>query len=951
MKKYDESVSSEPFPMITQTQLYPNSNNSGFVTKALEFDFPYYDSSYSSVTVHVDGYLMFDEQLYPYPYFIDDMNLFKITRHISPFMCHAIRLYSSVSDGIWYEGDDTQATFRWKASINEASTTTDINMAVRLYPNGNIEFLYGDIVIGDEVLWVPGLCNGETDDIQFSSFYFDDLPDENSKYTYERYNYPDGLSVSEDGLISGTLLEPTNGETMTFKLTDNNFVYDIKTLHFYSEGIQIVDSISSGGDEQVDYGEMASLSFQLTNLEGFIIEDALMNIICADTNITLLDDHENIGDMQIGQVINLENAFSFQIAPDIPDGHLIEIETNIEGNAQSWENTFYYIAHAAVIDLIEVMVDDGDDGRLDPGETADLIVRIKNSGSSNASVLNSILSTDDPLITINQSNFFTSILQTDSSTLLTYNISVDPAIPIGHNTTFNIDINGNMGYKTTLSFDQRIGLTLEDFETGDFHLFSWGFDGDRNWIMDETYPYEGDFCARSGNISHKQVSTMILDVEVLETGNISFFRKVSCEDVGSDDADFLSFYIDEVEQARWDGILSWDEVSFAVESGYHRFKWKYTKDSTVSEGLDAAFIDYISLPSCTDMNPHLNFNPDLVDKIMRPGEEDIDTLIISNPMAGSVDFSIMVSSVTDASGGEHKSIEGSYLDCTQKEFHSGEPYSWSFTLYNGSGDDEWLQELSIQLPEGIEVQSASNFSGGSSGDLVFTGSFGNGPLLNWYGEDASGWGVVHGGEYAYGEFSGIVDAGFTGDATLEYVIKGDEYGQEPHIIEGEINLTNLGGNVPWISCNVYEGAVNGQDQEEIMLTYNTVGLEDGDYNCKLIVRDNFQHETIIPIHLLVDTYLSNDELMSSAMEMEVFPNPFSDETNVMLKLSKSDIVSIRITDIKGRTVAVLAEGVHLPSGNHSFKWYPGLGSTVENGMYFVIVEYGNERLVSKIIRY
>ena len=40
---------------------------------------------------------------------------------------------------------------------------------------------------------------------------------------------------------------------------------------------------------------------------------------------------------------------------------------------------------------------------------------------------------------------------------------------------------------------------------------------------------------------------MILDVEVLEDGDISFYRMVSCEDDVNDNYDFLAFYIDDVE--------------------------------------------------------------------------------------------------------------------------------------------------------------------------------------------------------------------------------------------------------------------------------------------------------------------------------------------------------------------------------------------------------------------
>lgn len=950
-KIYEEEVSTEAFPMINQYQLNPSNNSKGFVTQALEFDFPYYDSLYSSVTIHVDGYLMFDEQLFPYPYFKDDMILFRITRHISPFMCHAIRLYPSEGDGIWYEGDTTQATFRWKASIDGSPTSADINVAVRLFPSGKIEMLYSDITVGDNILWVPGLCDGNEDDMQFSEFYFSGLPETNKKYEYSRYNYPLGLSVSKSGLISGTVQQSVNGKALTLKVTDNNFVYDHKTLIFSTSGIMITDSVAAGGDEVIEYGEMVNLSVTLTNLENNPISNASMSIEINDPYITVLDGNEYIGSIAVGQSIELVNAFSFQVASDIPDELPIEILTTIDGVRQVWENTLFHLAYAPEINIQELIVDDGNNGRLDPGETTDILIHIINDGGSAASTLDCILSSQDPFIIINQGSTIIPILEPDSSFILTYNITVDTDAPIGHLADFNIALSGDMGFETNLPFELRIGLTVEDFETGDFHLFTWGFTGDRNWVIDEQYPFEGSFCARSGAITHQQYTSMILDVDVLNTGDISFFRKVSCEDAANVNYDFLSFLVDDVELSRWDSLRDWEEVSFPVEAGYHRFEWRYTKDSTVSEGLDAAFIDYISLPSCLDALPHLTAIPDELDKAMLPDDQDTDTLLIINAGEGTIEFEILITSVKDNKGGGDRSIEGSYLECEQTEFFAGETFTWSLTVYNGSDDNEWLQELTLQMPQGIIIESTTNFTGGTGGDMVFNGSFGNGPLLSWWGEDGSGWGVVHGGEYALGEIGGYIEPDFSDDAILPYVITGDIYGNEPHVVYGDIVLTNLGGNVPWISCDVYSGNVPGQDEHELMVTFDTDGLDDGHYYCNLVLRDNFQHETIIPVHLLVDTYLDVQDEIEQMEVFDVFPNPFTDEITFVLTNATDEEVSIRIVDLEGRTIALIVDHKTIAAGTHTFKWSAGDGHAIQNGMYFVIIEYENKRLVRKIIRH
>ena len=949
LKQYDESTSSQSFPTFDQTQLYPNSSSNGFVTQQLDFDFPYFDSTYSAITVHVDGYLMFDEQLFPYPYFEDDMVMFRITRNISPFMCHGIRLYSWDDDGIWYEGDATQATFRWEASIDGLAGSTDLNFAVRLFPDGTIEYLYGEMDFGDDIKWVAGLNDGNEHDMQFSSFYPDALPQPDKCYEYEMYNYPEGLSISEDGLLSGVVNEPVNGESMTFKLIDNNFVYDIKTLLFSTTGIQIVDSVVSGDDNVIEFGELASLHIELTNLEGNAYSDVSMSISTEDPYINIIDNSENIGDLPVGVPVFLEDAFSFEVASDIPNDHTFELATTIVGsNKETWESTLVYTAYAPEIELSDVVIDDGENGRLDPGETADILVQISNGGGSIVSMLECILSTADPYITVNDANYVLPILSPDSSGWLEYNVTVDPGATIGHTVEFLLDLSGNQGYQSNLAFERRIGLTLEDFETGDFNLFSWGFNGNQRWIIDDDHPYEGDYCARSGMISHEQESVMILDIEVLEAGDLSFYRMVSCEDAANDDSDYLSFYVDGIEQARWDSIRGWEMVSFPLSTGYHRLEWKYIKDATVSQGLDAAFVDHINFPGSVDISPQLVFVPGELDKTMKPGEQDTDTLMISNDFEGELEFSILITSLNDRSG--NRNIEGSYLECAQSAFYAGEEFNWDFTLYNTSEDDEWLTDLLIQLPHGVTAQGANNFVGGSNGDLMFTGSFGNGATMNWHFEDQNGWGAVKGGEYAYASINGVVESEFIEDAVIEYTITGDQFGGEPHVVEGSITLSNMGGIVPWISCDMYEGTVPSSATQNILVTFNTEGLADGDYYCNLIVRDNFQHETMIPVHLLVDTFLGQDEQDANSMDIEVFPNPFTDETRLSFNLSKEEKVTVRVADLQGRTIDMIAEGIILPPGNHQLSWNPE-NRSAGKGMFLIIFEHNGARVVKKVIRH
>ena len=143
---------------------------------------------------------------------------------------------------------------------------------------------------------------------------------------------------------------------------------------------------------------------------------------------------------------------------------------------------------------------------------------------------------------------------------------------------------------------------VESFESA-FNDLDWSLSGNAEWSIDSDQFYEGNSSARSGTIGNSTVSTLELTMDILEDGNISFYKRVSCEPVGSFTGnyyDFLAFYIDDVEQDRWAGEVAWSQNSYAVSAGEHTFRWTFTKDIDSSDdvfsGEDAVWIDSITFP-------------------------------------------------------------------------------------------------------------------------------------------------------------------------------------------------------------------------------------------------------------------------------------------------------------------------------------------------------------------
>ncbi|MBN3034827.1 MAG: choice-of-anchor D domain-containing protein [Bacteroidales bacterium] len=281
--------------------------------------------------------------------------------------------------------------------------------------------------------------------------------------------------------------------------------------------------------------------------------------------------------------------------------------------------------------VYDTQIDDAmgnNNGRLDPGETANLIVTLRNNGDQPASNTSGVLSTLSSYITMITGNANFGTIQPGMTGTGTFTFSVDAGTPIGHVAGFNLDVTANSGaYTASFNLNFTVGLIVENFETGNFSAFPWQFSGSANWTITNVAPYEGIYCARSGVIGNNATTTMYLTVNVLAAGQLSFARKVSSE-AGYD---FLEFYIDGALQNKWAGTVAWSEVSFPVGTGNHTFTWTYMKDANTVGGSDCAWVDYIIFPPLAPPAPAISVSPLSLDYGgVFVGDQLTKTFIISN---------------------------------------------------------------------------------------------------------------------------------------------------------------------------------------------------------------------------------------------------------------------------------------------------------------------------------
>jgi len=148
-----------------------------------------------------------------------------------------------------------------------------------------------------------------------------------------------------------------------------------------------------------------------------------------------------------------------------------EREGLIEENLYS--NIYMSLVAGAYLDLLDVQVgDSGLDGRLDPGETADLTVTIENPGISQwAENAVATLSCDDPYLTLSQAALVVGSLGPRETTTPpgAFALAIDPSCPEGRMVTFRIRMEADGGIDVTETVVLRVGtpdiLYGTDFES------------------------------------------------------------------------------------------------------------------------------------------------------------------------------------------------------------------------------------------------------------------------------------------------------------------------------------------------------------------------------------------------------------------------------------------------------------------------------------------------------
>jgi hypothetical protein len=135
----------------------------------------------------------------------------------------------------------------------------------------------------------------------------------------------------------------------------------------------------------------------------------------------------------------------------------------------------------------------------------------------------------------------------------------------------------------TLNFTPTLAEALDALQL----TFTTGGTG-LPWSGRLSVTHDGQDAAESGDVNDSTYTW--IKTTVTGPGVLRFWWKTSSEE----DHDWLRLMMDTQDQMRISGELDWEQVTFNVPTGSHEIQWRYSKNSSLSAGLDQAWVDQVS---------------------------------------------------------------------------------------------------------------------------------------------------------------------------------------------------------------------------------------------------------------------------------------------------------------------------------------------------------------------
>lgn len=196
-----------------------------------------------------------------------------------------------------------------------------------------------------------------------------------------------------------------------------------------------------------EFGETGNIGMTLRNIGGQDTENVVAILSSEDDYVNIIEDTAHFGDLDSEEADTINDAYTIEIAENIPDGHQITFYLSITTAEElNWNVRFNLGVNAPEFTSLTPFIHDpapggNDNGIVDPGEELTIFLPIRNVGGANSQEVEFSVTTDSDYAQID------AISETTFPTVLADNImypgielTIDPQVTEGTGIVFDYEM-------------------------------------------------------------------------------------------------------------------------------------------------------------------------------------------------------------------------------------------------------------------------------------------------------------------------------------------------------------------------------------------------------------------------------------------------------------------------------------------------------------------------------
>ncbi len=440
-KTYNEHVVSYTPPVKTlhTEKVFPGWNQ--WVTKNLEFSFPYYDTAYQQITVYPNGFIMFGNEPFPYPYWLFPSVMLTNFKCIAPFIAFDLRQNTLNYDTIWFETGSSHIRINWDLTLETGSYQTPHSFSALLHADGRIEFHYEAFSFGQHCIWMAGISNGDRKNFMISPISGIQELESNRATGFTPVKLPEDLCISSEGLLSYQEKKLGMIYEISVNVEDNRWIS--ATKKFQLTDALMLEYSPFGGP--IIPGNLTNLDVLIKNISAFPVSGLH---ICfespGDPLINWTQSCLDAGNFSPGQVKEFTESIKFYCDPQAPDNHLVKIEGNLDWDGLSKKKVSNFNVKRTQLEISHILLNGNPENTVLAGQYYDLKANISNLGNIPEHNISVVIGSQDPFfILLPPLDKELQVLNHNSNATLEFQIGIHHNAPEGYEGKLTLSISAD----------------------------------------------------------------------------------------------------------------------------------------------------------------------------------------------------------------------------------------------------------------------------------------------------------------------------------------------------------------------------------------------------------------------------------------------------------------------------------------------------------------------------